>query len=490
MGKELPQGSRVGAYAIERLLKRTGLAEVYAARQVLPSERACRLTLFNVDPDSEPWERFSREAAQLKALEHPGIAELREVGKSDSGQPFLVHMLPEGEDLAERLRRAGALTTSEALSLATQVAAALHAAHGIEVLHRDLYPENIFLVERSKTTRVAEGEELPFERVQVMGFGVSRMLEAALGGTLLVGQPEYMAPEQITGFAMEVGPAADQYALGLIVYQALTASRPFRGDSVGATLLQVVRSVPEPLRALRPDIPAHIEGAVMRALSRDRLARYPSLPAFVEALQGPDALPVGLGERTNPWLKPSARADAARQRALTVGGAAPSFQSVALGLSNAGGEGVPEVVEDQATVPNTMEEVMRLAVPPERIEVLESTAPVTDEGVRPAPAPRNRPLPGVAQKAVRILTEADKAGPVDTTAPDPPSERKPPVAAPEAIIAIDSGGPVALRAAAKDPTPLVAPAPDTNLRGGSGRSIAWAVLGLLLGLVIGYFLHG
>src|SRR5262245_2614486 len=104
MGKEFPQGSRLGAYAIDRLIKRTGLADVYAAHQVVPPERPCRLTVFNVDPEGEPWERFSREAAQLKALEHPCLAELREVGKSEAGVPFLVYMLPEGEDLASRLR--------------------------------------------------------------------------------------------------------------------------------------------------------------------------------------------------------------------------------------------------------------------------------------------------------------------------------------------------------------------------------------------------
>lgn len=503
MGKELPQGSRLGAYAIERLVLRTGLAEVYAARQVVPTERPCRLTVFNVDPDSEPWERFSREAAQLKALEHPGIAEIREVGKSEAGLPFMVHMLPEGEDLAARLRKGGALTTREAVALARQVAAALHAAHGIEVIHRDLTPENIFLVERAKNLKVADGEEPPFERVQVLGFGVSRMLEAALGGTMLVGEAEYMAPEQITGFAMEVGPAADQYALALIVYQALTASRPFRGDSVGATLLQVVRSVPEPLRALRPDIPAHVEVAVMRALSRDRLARYPSLAAFIEALQGEDAAPAGLAELTDAWLRPSARADAARQRALTVSGAAPSFQSVALGLSSGGGGGVPEIVEDSATVPNTMEEVMRLAVPPERIEVLESTAPVTTEsGARPAGAmPRQHPLPGVANQAARALAQAIKAGPevVDNTARDavaPPAAPSPPAAEPPLDISVDPNGEVALKSELKEPTdrvpaarkPVSLETPATQP--GAGQRLLWAALGLLLGLLLGYLLRG
>ena len=338
----------------------------------------------------------------------------------------------------------------------------------------------------------------------MLGFGVTRMLEAALGGTILVGQPEFMAPEQITGFAMEVGPAADQYALGLVIYQALTSSRPFRGDSVGATLLQVVRSVPEPLRALRPDIPAHVEAAVMRALSRDRHARFPSLPAFVAALQGGDALPPGLLELTDPWLRPSPRADAAQQRALAVSGAAPSFQSVALGLTNAN-SGVPEIVEDSATVPNTMEEVMRLAVPPERIEVLESTAPVdAAQGARPGVA-RVRPLPGMAKQAVRALAMSDKAmsdkalatgqPPAEITAPDP----VPKVLSDEihlVEINSDPGSPIAVRTeAAKDATPRAPAAfspPAAAVTGppaSSLHNVMWALIGILLGVLLGYFLH-
>ena len=111
MGKELPHGTRLGPYAIERLLVRSGLSDIYVVRQVVPTERPCRLTLFHADPESESWQRFTKEVAQLKALEHPGIAEVREVAVTDNGTPYLVHFLPDGEDLSSRLRRSGALTT-------------------------------------------------------------------------------------------------------------------------------------------------------------------------------------------------------------------------------------------------------------------------------------------------------------------------------------------------------------------------------------------
>lgn len=417
MGKELPVGSKLGPYTIERVLSRIGLCEVYAARAEAPKgadsaeaaagePRPCRVTVFHIDPTGEPWRRFERECQALKALSHPCIAEILEVTMTADGTPYVVHGLPAGEDLATRLRRAGALTTREALVLARQVGSALHAAHGIDQLHRDLTPENLFLGPPST------GGEPAFERVQVLGFGVNRLLEGAVEGALLVGRAEYMAPEQITGFSIEVGPSADQYTLALILYQVLTVSQPFRGESVGASLLKVVRSAPEPLRALRPDIPAHIEAAIMRALSKERTVRFPDTATFVQALQGDEPLPEGLSERTDAWLKSGASTE----------GAAPSLQAVTAGLQAL--EPVPVVVEDQATVPNNMEDVMRLAVPPVRLRVVE-LSPVPDSsrvravGSSPGSGPRDpREKSGRTEKG---LSEPEILSPSNPGSPSSPS---------------------------------------------------------------------
>lgn len=509
MGKELPHGTRLGPYAIERLLVRSGLSDIYVARQVVPTERPCRLTLFHADPESESWQRFTKEVAQLKALEHPGIAEVREVAVTENGTPYLVHFLPDGEDLSSRLRRSGALTTREALSLARQAAAVLHAAHSVDLLHRDLQPDNLFLVARSRAAQSASDDpaQAPFERLQLLGFGHSRMLEAASGGTLLAGNPEYMAPEQLTSFSIEVGPAADQYTLALVLYQALTASRPFRSETVGGTLLQVVRNVPEPLRALRPDIPAHIEAAVMRALSKDRFARFPSLPAFIDALQGGEAIPEGLAELTDPWLKGSARADAAQKRARALDGDSGglSMGGLALGLGGVGDASVPEMVEDGATVPNSMESVMRLAVPPERIEVLESTAPVeiSVELLPPSGGNKSKSLPGVAEvpSSGKSSTAAAAAPSVPVATPKAPAA---PSLLPERTDPTDQAAALVLAAEASSPgrggSALQVQSAEGALTTGSAKAqlqprpsiwpgiwierILWLIIGLAAGIAL------
>lgn len=547
MGKALPHGSKLGQYTIERALQRTGLSEVYEAQPEAPGEggaRSCRIAVFRVDPTGEPWQRFEKECQALKALGHPAIAEVREIAVSPDGTPYVVYSLPAGEDLSARLRRAGALTTREALALARQVASALHAAHGIEQLHRDLTPESLFLspapassipppVSASVSGPVIEPG---FERAVVLGFGVSRMLEAAVEGTLLVGRAEYLAPEQITGFSIEVGPAADQYTLALILYQALTATQPFRGESVGAALLKVVRTAPEPLRALRPDIPVHVDTALLRALSKDQKVRFADLPSFIQALQGEEPLPAGLSDLTDAWLKGGASTEAARQRARAIEeGAAPSLQNVAAGLSAL--EPVPVVVEDQATVPNSMEEVMRLAVPPARLRVVEMTplpqsakvkaptaqassgptsgrvaetssdsqphvlwsGPVSADPSGPAPAPAAAPVsspavgPTVSGERVKARMQASGIS-EEVTSPD---KKLKPTASSERASAPVSG---ASSGATPQPAPLakpapvapapVAPAPVAAPQPNNIERALFLFVGLLVGLLVGWVLRG
>jgi serine/threonine-protein kinase len=368
MGKELPQGYRLGNYSIERLVQRDGLKQVYAALASDPQSGAplpCRLVVFAVDPDSEAWQRFSSEQSQLAALAHPTIAKSIEVAASPDGLAYAVWQQPVGEDLASRLRRGGALTLRESLALARQVAAALQAAHRLDILHRDLTPENIYFVKQPSDASQADHEPL-----LVYGFGLARLFEATLSGLGIYGHPEYMAPEQISGLSFEIGPATDQYALALLIYQSLSASQPFRADSPGAALLKVVRSSPEHMRALRPDLPSHVDSALARGLAKESRSRFADLLEFVSELSGDEKLPASLLLHTESWLTRSAESEAAVGRARQSSGSVPSLGTIAQGMADAGS--VPQVVEDQATVPNTMEHVMRLAVPPEPVRTVAS----------------------------------------------------------------------------------------------------------------------
>jgi serine/threonine-protein kinase len=361
MGRELPQGTRVGVCTVERLHERSGLYEVYAA--LGPTGQACRLSIYHVDPDGQAWRRFVAEAEQLTTLAHPCLAQIVETAVTADGQPYQVVALGPGDDLATRLRSTGALTSSEALVLAQQIGAALHAIHALDLVHRGLTPERVFVCDSAEPVR---------PRVRLLDAGVTRLIDdAAAGG--FVGSPEYKAPEQLTGFSIDVGPASDQYALALLLYQALTSSRPLKADSPAATILQVVRGGVEPLRALRPDLPRGIDSAVMRALSKERTARYPSVAEFLLALQGTESIAPAVDELVGGWLRSADSVQAAIRQAQAQADSKPSFQVVALGM---GGGAVPEVVEDQATVPNTMDEVMRLAVPVEQIPLSVQSSPM------------------------------------------------------------------------------------------------------------------
>lgn len=502
MAKELPQGYRLGDFSIERLLSRNGLQAHYAAQHV-GSSRACRLTVFNVDPDGEPWQRFRSDLGQLQALGHPIIAENLGSGSTPEGQAWAAWAQPPGEDLATRLRRGGALTLREALSMARQVAAALHAAHRIDVLHRALTPENIYFVRPAEGAPAAD-----YEPTLLYGFGVARLLEGALDGVALVGQTEYMAPEQFTGLSFDIGPATDQYALALIVYQVLSASQPFHADSAAAALLKVVRSSPEHLRALRPDLPSHVDAAVTRGLAKDRLGRYPDLAAFIGALVADEKMAAGLLMITDPWIGGSASTDAALTRAAAAGSATPSLGAIAQGMGD-GGAGVPEVVEDQATTPNTMEHVMRLALPPERsspvvpVPPRENSEPIELEPLEPTPPPTTASAAGTKSGKLRGNNLPSRSGetkvPEGEPAAEPdavdtvivrniyPSGRKP---------TVDPSSPEAKSPSVPAPalTTVAAP-PPSGLAGMLPASLAphapriENVLYLVVGLFLGFLFH-
>lgn len=324
MGRELPQGRRVGNYAVERLLARGGLWSAYLARQTR-TERLCTLTVFHLDPEDEPWLRFRRELEQLAHLRHPSLLEVLDLNVAHDGAPYQVTEHLDGHDLGARLRGSGALTLPDALGVIRQVGAALHAGHGVGILHRDVRPGNVLLIPPKRAD--------DFLRAKLLGAGVGRLLESTVSGLALVGDPDYMAPEQILSHPSQLDPRADQFSLAVLLYHALTTSRPFHGDSVGATLAQVTRGDAEPLRALRPDVPEGVEAAVTRAMSRDREARFPDLQAFLQALQEGVPLPLGMAELTEPWLSPPADVEAARRLVLATG--AEPAAPLSLGVSAA-----------------------------------------------------------------------------------------------------------------------------------------------------------
>ena len=262
-------------YRIERELGRGGMGAVYLARdlrldrpvalKVLPSE-------FAVMPALR--ERFLRETRTAAGFSHPNIVPVYAIEEDDDLLAYAMGFV-EGETLAERVRRAGALTVRETVKLLQDVAYALAYAHGRGVVHRDIKPDNI-MIER------ATGRAL------VMDFGIARAITAAAPAAGLtrvgevVGTPEYMSPEQATGESVD--GRSDLYSLGLTAYFALTGKAAMSGDTTARILARQISEALPPMITARPDLPAALADAIDRCVAKDPGARFATAEALVEAL--------------------------------------------------------------------------------------------------------------------------------------------------------------------------------------------------------------
>ncbi len=216
--------------------------------------------------------RFRREVEALAELRHPGLVRIFAVGEHQK-RPFYVMELVEGSSLDRRLAQ-GPLPVVEAVRLVAALARAIHAAHVQGWVHRDLKPANVLLA--------ADG--MP----KIADFGLAKHREDELRYTLsgaVVGTPHYMAPEQAQADGREVGPRADVYALGAILYECLTGRPPFQGPTVPVILEQVRSQPPVPPRQLRPDIPAALEAVCLRCLAKLPAERYAGADVLADDLE-------------------------------------------------------------------------------------------------------------------------------------------------------------------------------------------------------------
>jgi len=257
----------IGSYRLEEQVGKGGMGEVYRAIHTrLATERAVKLLPPALAADPDFLRRFEREAASAARLEHPNILPVYEYGEAAGGAPYLVMPYVRGGTLKERLAR-GPLPPAELLDLFGQAAAALDYAHEQGIVHRDVKPANLLLDGRG--------------RLYLADFGIAKALEGAEGLTRTgvgVGTPEYMAPEQAQGRA---DARSDLYALGVVLYQALTGRVPYSGTSTVEVLMKHLQD-PLPLMPLR---------AVARALAKNPNDRYASGAALVEDLREAFAAP-------------------------------------------------------------------------------------------------------------------------------------------------------------------------------------------------------
>jgi serine/threonine-protein kinase len=268
-------------YVLSAHLATGGMGAVFRAHHVhLRKDVAVKVLRPDLTTSPEIVERFRREAEIASALEHDNIVRVTDFGRSAAGQLFLVMELLTGESLFERLRRRGFLPPEEAVPILWQVCAALEAAHAIGVVHRDLKPENVFLARTSSGREVAK----------ILDFGIAKLADPGADGCttqagIVVGTPEYLAPEQAMGTSVDA--RADIYAVGLIAWRMLAGHHPFKADDARSLLMmQANRPVP-PLTEAQPDLAVWplLVLAVAKACEKEARDRQESAAALREDLQ-------------------------------------------------------------------------------------------------------------------------------------------------------------------------------------------------------------
>jgi serine/threonine protein kinase len=308
VGPELPV---VPGYEMLGELGRGGMSVVYKARQVaLERYVAVKMVLIGADVGSKDLVRFRAEAEVIARLQHPNIVQIYDVGEA-AGRPYFILEFVAGGSLAQHLQ-GRPQPARPAAQLVETLARAVHAAHAGGVVHRDLKPANILLAPGEHSGAFLNA--VP----KITDFGVAKCADGD-GETLghrcptatgeFLGTPNYMAPEQAMVPRQPIGPAADVYALGAILYELLTGRPPFRGESPLDTILQVLHNDPVSVTGLQPNVARDLETICLKCLRKEPHKRYGTALELAEDvqsfLQGEPirARPVGVVEKLWRWVR-------------------------------------------------------------------------------------------------------------------------------------------------------------------------------------------
>jgi serine/threonine protein kinase len=422
-----------GCYRLTRALGEGGMGTIYEAQHLrLGGKVAIKILSPQHAADPKFRERFRREARAASQIRHPNVVQITDFGDTPSGSVFLAMELLEGHDLHYVMRKHAPTPFPwvRAVHLVAQAADALAATHRCGVVHRDVKPSNIF---------VLEGPGLQ-DFVKLLDFGIAKIVipsaDSALVKNLtgtgeIFGTAKYMAPEQAYGGASD--PRMDVYSLGVVAYELLTGRVPFTGQSNFEIVTRHVYDQPQPLRELRPELPVVLEAVVLRAMAKTPEDRFATMEAFGQALRQVG----GTGTRTG-----------------TIGS-------------------VPRARAHTDTNENTM--------PRSRKKLMESIEPTTFHAPKqplatvpaappeaPTPVPvRGQTVPAFAAHAAVFLacapeegtTSAEPAGFVPTQAPVGPASIHQPPSAPAPVLPPTQQPP---RSPVRDEAPTGSPAPHSS----------------------------
>ncbi len=264
-------------YHITKKLGEGGMGAVYLGEHVkMGRKSAIKVMTQSMANDPDAVSRFNREASNASRLSHPNICQIYDFGETSEGLMYLAMEFIEGCALTDLIEREGALPPARAANILRQAADALQVAHDQTIVHRDIKPDNIMIVQGR------DGSDV----VKVVDFGIAKAVAGEETGQkvtktgLVVGTPEYMSPEQLSGDKLD--GRSDIYSLALVLYKMLTGVLPFQADTAQETMIKRLTDDPEPLGQARPDIvfPTKLQAVMDRALARGVANRYASAAEF------------------------------------------------------------------------------------------------------------------------------------------------------------------------------------------------------------------
>jgi serine/threonine protein kinase len=272
-------GEKFSHYEITAQIGAGGMGEVYLATDTDLGRKVALKFLTSLPEESrERAKRFTREAKTASALNHPNILTIYEIGESD-GTGYIAAEFIEGHSLRELLRRP--LPLDKTLDIALQALSAISTAHAAGIVHRDIKPENIMIRDDGV--------------VKVLDFGLAKLIEPIVkppigsesvtkelvttNPGMVMGTAQYMSPEQARGLAVDA--RTDIWSLGVVLYEMITGSAPFKGDTASDLLVSILKTEPRPLSAYSPDTPPELEFTIKKALGKDRDERYQDVKDFL-----------------------------------------------------------------------------------------------------------------------------------------------------------------------------------------------------------------